>query len=123
MNWTILKNEKEYQAALTRLDKIFDVPKNSIHFREAELLSLLIEKYENDHEPSFPEPDPIEALKLKMEELALKNKDLSEIVGGKSKASEILNRKRKLTLPMIRKINSSLGIDVEVLIKDYALDV
>ena len=70
-----------------------------------------------------PEPDPIEALKLKMEELALKNKDLSEIVGGKSKASEILNRKRKLTLPMIRKINSSLGIDVEVLIKDYALDV
>ncbi len=104
-----------------RLDKIFDSTKTDSTFDEAELLTILIEKYETDREPIFPDPDPIEALKIKLEQNNLRNKDFAEIVGGKSKASEILNRKRKLTLTMIRKINKQLGIPAEVLIREYML--
>lgn len=123
MNWTVLKNEVDYQKALVRLDKIFDSKKSDSTFDEAELLTILIEKYENDREPIFPDPDPIEALKIKLEQNNLRNKDFAEIVGGKSKASEILNRKRKLTLTMIRKINKQLGIPAEVLIREYVLKI
>ena len=121
MNWTILKNEKDYQRALTRLDVIFDSKKADSTFLEAELLVMLIEKYETDTEPLFPDPDPIEVIKFRMEQNNLRNKALAEIVGGKSKASEILNKKRRLTLSMIRKINKVLGIPAEVLITEYEL--
>lgn len=121
MNWTIIKNKKDYERALNRLEEIFDSKKGDLTFDEAELLVLLIEKYELETEPAIPNPDPIEYLKYKMEQTNLRNKDIGEIVGGKSKASEILNRKRKLTLSMIRKLNKSLGISAETLIKDYEL--
>lgn len=121
MNWTILKNENDYSKALSRLDVIFDSKKSDSTFDEAELLVFLIEKYELETEPEFPNPDPIEYLKYKMEQANLRNKDIGEIVGGKSKASEILNRKRRLTLSMIRKLNKVLGISAETLIKEYEL--
>ncbi len=121
MNWTIIKNEKDYQRALNRLDEIFDSKKGDSTFDEAELLVLLIEKYELETEPTIPNPDPIEYLKYKMEQTNLRNKDIGEIIGGKSKASEILNRKRRLTLSMIRKLNKTLGISAETLIKEYEL--
>lgn len=121
MNWTILKNETDYTKALKRLELIFESKKGDRTFAEAELLVMLIEKYESETEPVFQEPDPIEVLKFKMEQKNLKNKDLAEIIGGKSKASEILNKKRRLTLSMIRKINAILGIPAETLIQDYKL--
>jgi HTH-type transcriptional regulator/antitoxin HigA len=121
MNWTILKNEKDYQKAMDRLEEIFDAKKGDPDFDEAELLVMLIEKYETETEPVFPEPDPIEVLKFKMEQKNFRNKDLAEIIGGKSKASEILNKKRRLTLTMIRKINKMLGIPAETLIREYDL--
>ncbi|MCK5370660.1 MAG: helix-turn-helix domain-containing protein [Cyclobacteriaceae bacterium] len=121
MNWTIIKTEKEYEKALKRLGKIFDSKLGDSTLKEAELLVMLIEKYETEIEPAFPEPDPIEAIKFRMEQNNLKNKDLAEIVGSKSKASEILNKKRRLTLSMIRKINKVLGISAELLINDYEL--
>lgn len=121
MNWTIISGEKEYERALKRLDKIFDSTPKDKTFREAELLSMLIENYELETEPAFPDPDPIEVIKFKMEQNNLRNKDLAEIVGSKSKASEILNRKRRLTLKMIRQINKILGIPAELLISDYEL--
>ncbi len=121
MNWTIIKNEKDYKRALNRLDEIFDSKKGDSTFDEAELLVLLIEKYELETEPTIPNPDPIEYLKYKMEQTNLRNKDIGEIIGGKSKASEILNRKRRLTLSMIRKLNKTLGISAETLIKEYEL--
>ncbi len=121
MNWTIIKNEKDYQKAMERLENIFDSKKGEPTFDEAELLVMLIEKYETETEPLFPEPDPIEVLKFKMEQKNFRNKDLAEIIGGKSKASEILNKKRKLTLSMIRKINKMLGIPAETLIREYEL--
>ena len=121
MNWTIIKNEKDYLKAMERLEDIFDSKKGEPTFDEAELLVMLIEKFETETEPLFPEPDPIEVLKFKMEQKNFRNKDLAEIIGGKSKASEILNKKRKLTLSMIRKINKMLGIPAETLIREYEL--
>ena len=121
MSWTIIKNEKDYLKALARLDVIFDSKKEDSTFDEAELLVMLVENYETETEPVFPEPDPIEVIKYKMEQNSLKNKDLAEIIGGKSKASEILSKKRRLTLSMIRRINKAFGISAETLIQDYEL--
>ena len=121
MSWTILNNKEDYQKAIERLEDIFNSKKGDSTFNEAELLVMLIEKYETETEPAFPEPDPIEIIKYKMAQKNFRNKDLAEIVGGKSKASEILNKKRRLTLSMIRKINKVLGIPAETLIKEYEL--
>lgn len=119
MNWSIIKTETEYQKALGRLEEIFDSKTDDPEFSEAELLTLLIEQYENVNEEPFPEPDPIEMIKYRMEQNNMRNKDLGLILGSRSKASEVLNRKRKLTLSMIRKINKALNIPAEVLIEEY----
>lgn len=121
MNWTIITNEQEYNLALNRLEEIFDSTKDDKDYKEAELLTILIENYEMKTETDFPNPDPIEVIKFKMEQNNMRSKDLAEIIGGKSKASEVLNRKRKLTLHMIRKINETLGIPAEVLVREYDL--
>lgn len=121
MSWNIIKTEAQYKMALNRLDEIFDCKKGDPEFDEAELLVLLIEKYELDTEPSFRDPDPIAIIKYKMEATDIKNKDLIEIIGSKSKVSEILNKKRRLTLEMIRKISKSLHIPAELLINEYEL--
>jgi HTH-type transcriptional regulator/antitoxin HigA len=121
MTWTILKNEAEYQSALNRLEEIFDSRPGTSRFKEAELLVMLIEKYEDETEEKFADPDPIEVIKFRMAQNNMKNKDLAEIVGSKSKASEVLNKKRRLTLSMIRRINKVLGIPVELLINEYEL--
>jgi HTH-type transcriptional regulator/antitoxin HigA len=121
MNWSIISNELEHKRALERLEVIFDSKPGDKTYKEAELLVMLIENYETETEPIFPDPDPIEVIKDKMEQRNMRNKDLAEIVGSKSKASEILNKKRALTLKMIRQINKTLGIPAEVLIGEYDL--
>lgn len=121
MNWTIIKNESEYQSTLKRLEEIFDAKPETPSFKEAELLVMLVERYEDETEAVFADPDPIEVIKFRMEQNNMKNKDLGEIVGSKSKASEILNKKRRLTLNMIRRINKLLGIPAELLINEYEL--
>ena len=89
-----IRTEKDYRSALKRLEGIFDAPSHTKEGDEAEIVSLLIENYENEHYP-IEAPDPIEAIKIRMEELNLKQKDLVGIIGGKSRVSEILNRKKK----------------------------
>jgi HTH-type transcriptional regulator/antitoxin HigA len=118
MELKVIKTEKQYRAALSRLEEIFDSKKGSKTADELELLSLLIEKYENESSP-IDFPDPIEAIKFRMEQLGYKQKDLAAAIGLKSRVSEILNRKRKLTLDMIRKLHVALGIPTEVLVKEY----
>lgn len=118
MNITPIKNEKDYQKALCRLEVIFDSKKGTEQGDELEILSILIDKYENEYFP-IGMPDPIEAIKFRMEQMGMKQKDLAEVVGFKSRVSEILNKKRKLTLDMIRKLNTTLHIPTEVLIQDY----
>lgn len=114
----VIKTDNEYQAALNRLEEIFDSKKDSKNADELELLSLLIEKYEDEVSP-IDLPDPIEAIKFRMDQLGYKQKDLAKAIGLKSRVSEILNKKRKLTLDMIRKLHDTLGIPTEVLIKEY----
>lgn len=116
-----IKTEKDYRNALARLDVIFDAPVNTKEGDEAEILSLLIENYENEHYP-IEAPDPIEAIKIRMEELSMRQKDLVGIIGGKSRVSEILNRKKKLTVDMIRELESKLQISASVLISNYKLE-
>lgn len=114
----VIKTDKEYQAALSRLEEIFDSKKDSKNADELELLALLIEKYEEEISP-IDLPDPIEAIKFRMDQLGYKQKDLAKAIGFKSRVSEILNKKRKLTIDMIRKLHDTLGIPTDVLIKEY----
>lgn len=116
-----IKTDKDYRDALERLEIIFDAPINSKEGDEAEILSLLIENYENEHYP-IDAPDPIEAIKIRMEELNMRQKDLVGIIGGKSRVSEILNRKKKLTVDMIRDLERILQISASVLVSNYQLD-
>ena len=118
MNIAPIRNEKDYQKALEQLELIFDAKKGTEKGDELEILSILIDRYENEKFP-IGMPDPIEAIKFRMEQLGMKQKDLAEVVGFKSRVSEILNRKRKLTLDMIRKLNTTLHIPTEVLVQDY----
>jgi HTH-type transcriptional regulator/antitoxin HigA len=118
MTLKIIKTEKDYTLALKRLEEIFDANKGTKQGDELELLALLIDNYEKD-KYAIDLPDPIEAIKFRMEQLGYKQKDLAEVIGLKSRVSEILNRKRKLTLEMIRKLHEILGIPTEVLIKEY----
>ena len=118
MNIKPIRNEKDYQKALNRLEDIFDAKKGTEQGDELEILSILIDRFENEMFP-IGMPDPIEAIKFRMEQMGMKQKDLAEVVGFKSRVSEILNKKRKLTLDMIRKLNSTLHIPTEVLVQDY----
>lgn len=118
MDWKVIKTERDYQKALKRLETIFDSKKRSKNGDELELLSLLIDNFEKEKFP-IELPDPIEAIKFRMEQLGYTQKDLIKVIGLKSRVSEILSKKRKLTLDMIRKLNEVLGIPTEVLVRDY----
>lgn len=120
MNISPIKNETDYRNALKRLEVIFDAPIGTPEGDEADLLGLMIDDYEKKHYPILA-PDPIEAIKIRMEEMHLKQIDLINEIGGKSRVSEILNRKRKLTVEMIRKLNRRLNLSPELLISDYKL--
>lgn len=118
MNIRPIRNEADYQNALERLEVVFDSKKGTDQGDELEILSILIDKFENETTP-IGLPDPIEAIKFRMEQLGMKQKDLAEVVGFKSRVSEVLNKKRKLTLEMIRKLNTNLHIPTDVLVQDY----
>ncbi len=121
MNLKPIKSDLDYRNALVRLEVIFDAAVDTVEGDEAEILSLLIENYENEHYP-IEAPDPIEAIKIRMEELNMRQKDLIGILGGKSRVSEILNRKKRLTVDMIRDLERKLQISASVLVNDYELE-
>ena len=113
-----IKTEQDYNQVLKRLEQIFDAEPNTKEGDELEILGILIEKYENENFP-IELPDPIEAIKFRMKQLNYSQNDLAEVIGLKSRASEILNKKRKLSLEMIRKLSEKLHIPTEVLIQAY----
>ncbi len=115
-----IKSESDYKESLKRLEEIFNAAVGTIESDEADILGLLIDEYEKKHYRIDP-PDPIEAIKIRMEEMNLKQIDLIDTIGGKSRVSEVLGRKRKLTVEMIRKLTTRLNISPEVLISDYQL--
>lgn len=118
MNIKPIKTKKDYQAAMNRLETIFDAQLGTPEGDELEVLGILIDKYEQKHYP-IPYPDPIEAIKFRMEQMGYNQSDLAKVIGLKSRASEILNKKRKLTLDMIRQLHQALGIPTDVLIQSY----
>src|SRR5438046_163741 len=105
MEFRLIKSERDYHKALTRFEKIFGARSGTKESEEADLLAVLIERYENEHY-QVKAPDPIEAIKFRMEQQNLKQKDLAKYLGGRDKVSKILNRKRKLTLDMIRNLHT-----------------
>ena len=120
MNIKPIKTKEDYQMSLKRLEVIFDAPVGTVESDEADILGLMIDEYERKHYP-IESPDPIEAIKIRMEEMQLKQIDLIDAIGGKSRVSEILNRKRKLTVEMIRKLTPRLNLSPGLLINDYQL--
>lgn len=113
-----IKTARDYNIALDRLEEIFDAKPGTSEGDELEVLGILIEKYEDENYP-IDLPDPIEAIKFKMEQMDYSQNDLAKVIGLKSRASEILNRKRKLSLEMIRNIHNVMKIPTEVLIQPY----
>ena len=120
MNIKPIKTETDYRLALKRLDEVFDASIGTIESDEADILGLMVDEYEKRHYP-IDAPDPIEAIKIRMEEMQLKQVDLIEAIGGKSRVSEILNRKRKLTVEMIRNLTKRLSLSPGLLITDYQI--
>lgn len=115
MEAKLIKTEEEYNSALARIEELFDVTPESKEFNEVELLIALVELYELEHY-KIDAPDPIEAIKFRMEQLGMKKVDMTKFFGTRGRVSEILNRQRELTLTMIKKLHKEFGIPAESLI-------
>ena len=111
----LIKNDQDLKQSLERIAYIWDANENTSEFEEREILSLLVQKYEDEHYP-IPDSNPIEALKFVMEHKNLSRKDLEPSIGSSGRVSEILNGKRNLTLNMIKKLHHQLHIPYESLI-------
>ena len=120
MNIKPIRSEKDYNLTLKRIELLMDSESGSEAFDELEILTTLVENYEAKYYP-IDTPDPIEAIKFRMEQEGLRQKDLVEIFGNKVRVSEILNKKRRLTLDMIRNIHKNLNIPFENLLNKYEL--
>lgn len=117
MEINIIKTEKEYEEALKKLDNLLYAKENSSEAEKLEILSILVEDYENKYY-KIEAPDPIEAINFRIEQLGLSRKDLEKSIGSRSKVSEILNKRRPLTLSMIRKLHKNLNIPADILIQE-----
>jgi len=117
-----IKNKKQHKDYLNQAYKLMqlDIKPNSKESDKLELLSILIEEYEKNNYPIEP-PHPIDAILFRMDQMNMKRSELSKILGTRSRTSEILNGKRKLSLSMIRKLNIELNIPAEVLIREYEM--
>lgn len=111
--WKLLKTETEYNEALNRTIEIFHAEEGSDESDELDILLLLVKDYE-DRNYTIPAPDPIEVIKLKLEEKGLKQKDLEPIIGSKGYVSQVLSGKKELTLKMVKGLHSFLGISAEI---------
>lgn len=114
------KNETDYEDALQLAEELFDAQPGTPEGDTLDILVTLIEAYEAQHHPILP-PEPIEAIIYYLESRGLARQDLEPYIGSRARVSEILNRKRSLTLEMIRKLSSGLGIPSEILVQPYDL--
>lgn len=110
-----IKTERDYQRVLRKIEKLWDAKPNTARGDRLEVLVTLVEAYEQKHHRIDP-PDPIEAIKFRMEQLELKPSDLADILGSRSRVSEILNKKRKLTVEMMKSLRKRLSIPAESLL-------
>jgi len=115
MKLKLIKNDRELNRALKRIDELWGAKPNTPRGDELDVLMLLVEKYEDEHY-TIPASDPIEAIKFLMEQKSLSHKDLKPFIGSSGRVSEVLSRKRNLTLVMIKKLHEGLKIPYECLI-------
>ena len=115
-----IKTESDYQATLGQIEALFDASPGSPQGDKLEVLTTLVEAYE-EQRYAIPAPDPVEAVTYFMDSRGLTRKDLEPYIGNRARVSEILNRKRPLTLRMIQRLNSELGIPAEALVKPYPI--
>lgn len=113
-----IKTEADYQAALEEIERLFGAVPDTLEGDRLEVLTTLVEAYEDKHY-AIPLPDPIEAIKYYMESRGLTRRDLESYIGNRGRVSEVLNRRRPLTIEMIRQLHAGLGIPAEVLIQPY----
>jgi len=115
MKVKVIKTEKQYEAALARVDRLMSAKAGTSEMNELELWTVLVGVYEDQHCPIAP-PDPITAIRFHMEQQGLKQADLIPYIGNKSKVSEVLSGRRRLSITMIRKLHEGLGIPAEILV-------
>ena len=119
MEIKLIRNDKDYNEASERLEVIFHSEPGTEENDELQILIMLMERYENELVGEFPDPDPIEAIKFKMEQMEIDQKQLGKIIGLRSRASEILSRKRPMSINIIRKLSKALIIPADILIQPY----
>ncbi len=119
MNIKPIRNEQDYTASMARIDELWGAEIGTPEGDELEVLALLVSKYEDEHAP-MPPSDPIEAIKFRMDQQGLTPRDLEQFIGSSGRVSEVLNRKRKLSLAMIRRLHDGLRIPYESLLADVA---
>ncbi len=110
-----IKTEQDYNSALRRIEELWGAKKDTPEGDELDLLVTLVEAYEMKHYPIAP-PDPVDAIKFRMEQMGLTNSDMVKYLGSQSRVSEILNKKRKLTLKMIKSLYKGLKIPADILL-------
>lgn len=115
-----IKNERDYRRALKEIDRLMNAKAKTPAGDRLDVLVTLVEVWEGKHHP-IELPDPIEAIRFAMEQRGLSRRDLEPYIGSRARVAEVLNHKRSLTLPMIRKLHSALGIPADVLIRDNVL--
>jgi HTH-type transcriptional regulator/antitoxin HigA len=116
-----IRTENDYEAALEEVDRLWGAKSGSAEGDRLDVLATLIDAYEAQHYPMDP-PDPIEAIQFRMEQLGLTRKDLEPMIGGRGRVAEVMNRKRSLSIEMIRNLHVHLGISADVLIRPTRSD-
>lgn len=116
-----VKTEADYEAAMAEIDLLWGATEGTPEGDRLDLLLILVEKYESRHYPIDP-PDPVDAINFRLEQMNLTRKDLEPLIGSRGRVSEVLNRRRSLSLPMIRRLHHTLHIPLESLINETALD-
>lgn len=119
-SWTVIRDEDTCKEALKRIQKIFHALPGTPEFDELELLSILVDEYENKHF-NISTPEPIEIIHFVIRQKGLRQTDLVGILGDKTTVSKVLHRKRPLTIDMIRKFSKAFNISADLLIQEYAL--
>ena len=120
MNIHPIKTESDYDSALDEVERLWGAPEDTPEGDYLDVLLVLVENYESKHYPIGP-PDPVEAIKFRMEQMNITRKDLAQIIGSRGRVSEIFSRKRALTLPMIRRLHHTLHIPLESLVYESRL--
>jgi HTH-type transcriptional regulator/antitoxin HigA len=116
-----IRNEADYDAALDEVDRLWGAKSGAPDGDRLDVLATLIDAYEAKHHPIDP-PDPVEAIRFRMEQQGLTRKDLEPMIGPRNRVADVLNRKRGLSIDMIRQLHDGLGISAEVLIRPSRMD-